>query len=183
MLENLRERLRDTWEQPWRPLGGPALLGVLGFATLLALTYSLGEEGWVPVLDSLNLAFHEAGHPVFGLFGGEILTALGGTLMQFIVPLLVLGAAWQRREAAGMALAWIWAAQNFLPTARYVADARIQVLPLVGGGEHDWAFLLGEWGLLSQDTRIAGALRILGWLGILSACAWALWRWHRDRDR
>lgn len=175
------QTLRDTWEQPWRPLGKVGLGLPFALAASLALLYSLRDDGWVPLLDSLNLAFHEAGHPVFGLFGGETLTALGGTLMQFLVPLIVVGEAWRRREAAGMALAWIWAAQNFLPTARYLADARVQELPLVGGGDHDWAFLLGEWGLLQQDLRIAAGLRLLGWLLILAACAWTLWRWHRDR--
>ena len=41
----------------------PVLL--TGFAGLLLLGHALW--GWIPILDSANLAFHEAGHPLFGL--------------------------------------------------------------------------------------------------------------------
>lgn len=181
MLTPLRQWFEDIQDRTWTPMDPLRLGAVLGGASVLALVYLSRDDGWVPLLDSLNLVFHEAGHPVFGLVGGETLTALGGTLMQFLVPLAVMATAWQKREPAGLALAWIWAAQNLLPTARYLADARAQLLPLVGGGEHDWTYLLGEWGLLQRDTEIASGLRVLGWVGILSACAWALWRWHRDR--
>ena len=35
-----------------------------------------------------DLAFHEAGHPIFGLLslGNEFITAAGGTLMQLLIP-------------------------------------------------------------------------------------------------
>lgn len=38
----------------------------------------------------------------------------------------------------GLAMAWVWLGENLLNIARYLGDARAQVLPLVGGGEHDW---------------------------------------------
>ena len=41
--------------------------------------------GWVPILDSANLAFHEAGHPIFGLFSSRLMV-YGGTLMQLLLP-------------------------------------------------------------------------------------------------
>jgi len=53
-----------------------------------------------------------------------------------------------------------------------MADARAQVLPLVGGGEHDWTAIFARWGVLSYDTRIAGLVSAIGWLG-LSGCG--LW--------
>jgi hypothetical protein len=43
-----------------------------------------------------------------------------------------------------------------------VRDARAQALPLVGGGEHDWAYLLGGLGRLRYDQVIAVAIRLLG---------------------
>ena len=43
-----------------------------------------------------------------------------------------------------------------------MADARSQELPLVGGGEHDWAYLLGSLGLLRKDHELAGAVHFLG---------------------
>ena len=62
-----------------------------------------------------------------------------------------------------------------------MADARTQELPLVGGGEHDWATLFGGWGLLAQDTAIARVVQALGWLGMLGCLGWLGWRWQRDR--
>ncbi len=53
----------------------------------------------------------------------------------------------------------------------YVRDARLQALPLVGGGEHDWAWLLGSWGLLERDQLIGGVVYLIGVLVYLIALA------------
>lgn len=175
------EALRDAWDGPWRPVGTGAAVGAsLGFG-LVALIAATSAEGWVPLLDGVNLVFHEAGHPLFGLFGWETLGILGGTLMQLLVPLAVTGSFALRRDALGTAVGGFWLSENLLNIARYVGDARAQLLPLVGGGEHDWATLLGQWGALAQDQRIAGVLRAIGWLGMLAAWAWLLWQWRRVR--
>ncbi len=173
--------LREAGAEPWEPVGTAAFAAAsLGFAGLM-LVAATAREGWIPLLDGVNLVFHEAGHPIFGLFGSETLGFLGGTLMQILVPVLVAGAFWRKRQTVGAAVAALWAGENGLNIARYMADARSQLLPLVGGGEHDWATLFGQWGCLSRDTAIAGAVRTAGWLVMLGAWAWLGWRWHRDR--
>jgi hypothetical protein len=48
-------------------------------------------------------------------------------------------------------------------------------LPLVGGGEHDWNFLLSEWGVLARDAQIAHDLRFIG-VVIGAAAIWIGWR-------
>jgi hypothetical protein len=65
--------------------------------------------------------------------------------------------------------------QNCWNIARYVADARAQELPLVGGGEHDWAFLLATWGALARDQALARDVRLLGWL-LVGGAIWLGWR-------
>jgi len=181
ILEGMLEPIREAWESGWQPVGTPTLVG-FSVGCLLFLALVLGSEsGWVPLLDGVNLLFHEAGHPLFGLLGWEPLTILGGTFLQLLVPLLVLGSFWLRREVPGTAAAGIWACENVLNIARYVADARAQVLPLVGGGEHDWTALLGRWGLLAQDQAIARGLQALGWCGLLLCWGWVAWRWHAGR--
>ncbi len=142
------------------------------------------SDGWIPLLDGVNLLFHEAGHPIFGLLGWETLGILGGTLMQLLVPLMVGLAFWRSRQTLGVAVAGLWIGENALNIARYMADARAQLLPLVGGGEHDWGTLFGQWGCLAYDTAIASAVRAAGWLVMLGAWAWLAWRgWRGWRDR
>ena len=88
---------------------------------------------------------------------------------------------WRRREPLSFAAGVIWFFENWLNIARYMADARRQELPLVGGGEHDWTNIFGRWGLLAHDTQIAAAVKTMGWLGMAAACAWVAWRWSKDR--
>lgn len=174
----LPEVLREALDEPWSPVGTPGLVAASIGISMLFLLALTAEQGWIPLLDGVNLLFHEAGHPLFGMLGWETLTILGGTLMQLLVPLVVAVSFWLRRDALGTAAAGIWAFENLLNIARYVADARAQILPLVGGGEHDWAELLRRWGLLAQDTQIAQILRGIGWLGMVACWGWLAWRWH-----
>ena len=164
------------FREPWKPVGWPSVAAAVAFPLLVFLGRQSTDGSWTPLLDGVNLAFHEVGHPLFGIFGNEVLTALGGSLFQVIIPLVVLGSFAYRRDTLGVAIAFQWAAENLLYVATYIADSRVQELPLVGGGEHDWAFILGEWGLLKQDLAIAGAVRTAGWVGMALALGWLLWR-------
>ena len=65
--------------------------------------------------------------------------------------------------------------------ARYCADARARELPLVGGGDHDWAHILTRWDALHRDLAVAEALRTAGWACLAAAAAWVAWRWRADR--
>src|SRR5512141_1176356 len=123
--------------------------------------------------DVLDLPIHETGHIVFG-WGGEVLTSLGGTLFQLIIPLAFVIYFWRRKDRHAASVALWWVGQNCFNIARYVADARAQGLPLVGGGEHDWAFLLATWRLLPHDQTIAYDVRGLGWL-LFAIAAWLGW--------
>jgi len=179
-MDWLRDLL-EAGDEPWEPVGTPAFAAAsMGFGGLMLVAVT-ARDGWIPLLDGVNLVFHEAGHPIFGLFGSETLGFLGGTLMQVLVPVVVGVAFWRKRQTVGAAVATLWAGENGLNIARYMADARTQLLPLVGGGEHDWATLFGQWGCLSRDTAIAAGVRAVGWIGMLGAWAWLAWRWRRSR--
>jgi len=65
-----------------------------------------------------------------------------------------------------------WFAENLWNIAVYVADAQEQALPLVGGGEHDWAFILAEFDVLRDDARIGAIVRFSGTLLFGAAIAW-----------
>ena len=119
------------------------------------------------LLDNVNLAIHEAGHLFFSPFG-EFMAFLGGTLFQLIVPLTFFGYfLYQRDRFAAAVLLW-WVAQNLWNISVYVKDAQYQVLPLVGGGEHDWAYLLGKLGVITKEQEIGQAIFTTG---VLVFCA------------
>lgn len=159
-----------------------APLAVAGFALAAGWVLWLAHAGqrWVPVLDSANLAFHEAGHVLYGVLGHR-LAVYGGTLGQLTFPLLAVWIFHRQRHSASLAMAMLWLGENLFNIARYMADARAQVLPLVGGGDHDWAEIFSRWGLLSSDTLMAGIVRLLGWVIVLGA-GWWLWRKSRDDE-
>ncbi len=130
-------------------------------------------------LDAVDLPIHETGHLVFA-WGSEVITALGGTLFQLMVPAaFAIYFALRRDWHSATVPAW-WIGQNGWNIARYVADARAQELPLVGGGEHDWAFLLSEWDLLGQDQIIAGRIRVAGLVVMVGAAVAGWWLIRRE---
>jgi len=118
---------------------------------------ALGPSDGTWLLHGVSLAMHEPGHLLFSPFGVAA-TALGGSLLQVLLPLAFVVAFVRRRAWFAAAVCGWWVAQNVWDVAVYVADARAEALPLVGGGEHDWAFLLMRWHLLDADHAIARAL-------------------------
>jgi hypothetical protein len=143
-----------------------AILAVYGLACLLH-----PERGWL--LGGVDLAVHETGHLVFAPFG-EFVGFLGGTLLQLIMPLAFVGYFARRGDRYAASVALWWVAQNLWNVSVYAADARAQELPLVGGGEHDWAYILGSLRLLDHDAAVARAVHFAGALVYLAAICWGL---------
>ena len=135
--------------------------------------YDLAHPGRGTLLDGVDLAIHETGHLVFGPFG-EFIGFAGGTMFQLIMPALFAGYFWRRGDKHAASVALWWVGQNCGHIATYVADARAQELPLVGGGEHDWFYLLSATGHLPHDLGIARTIRAAGLLLVVGASAWGL---------
>ncbi len=149
------------------------VLLALGFWGVLV---AAGRASW-GFLDGVNLIFHEAGHLIF-LVGGEFVSVLGGSLMQVLVPAACAVAFVWRGEAFGAGLCGIWTGQSLGGVSRYMADARAQVLPLLGGDGviHDWHYLLGRLGLLAWDRGLGRATALVaGLLIAASAIAGAVY--------
>jgi hypothetical protein len=173
------EACRTISASPWKTVSGLSAAAVSAGFLLLCYGLRTSADGF-SFLHYVNLAFHEAGHPIFGMFGPT--SALyGGTVAQLLLPAIVAASFWRQRDARGFAVAGIWFFENFLNIARYMGDARAQVLPLVGGGEHDWTEIFSRWGLLTADSQIAGMVSTAGWLGMLLVWAWLLGRWRNDQ--
>ncbi|HLP77351.1 MAG TPA: hypothetical protein VK327_10570 [Candidatus Paceibacterota bacterium] len=169
-------------ENHWEPVKAPGLIGfAVGFIGFLALLFA-SERGFIFLVDHANLLFHEAGHPIVGLFSTR-LEPYGGTVGQLVFPVALAVSFWRKGQALSFAGSVIWFFENWLNIARYMADARALELPLVGGGDHDWNTILTRWNLLSYDTAIAGVVQVVGWLGMFSAVGFVVWRAFRDKDR
>lgn len=161
--------------QPWQSVT-KLKFGIFSLCLgLFILCLLRNEPGYVPLLDDANLLFHEAGHIVFGLFG-DTPGLYGGTLGQLFFPVAIIVGFWRQRAPVSFAAGWVWFFENFFNVARYVADARTQALPLVGGGEHDWFNILCRWHLLYYDTNLAAFLRIAGWAGLTATWCWLAWQ-------
>ena len=111
-----------------------------------------GEYG---LLDNIDLVIHEAGHFFFSFFGKFIYT-LGGTLMQVILPSIIVFFFFRNNYRTGVQFGLLWLGQNFINISIYAADARARKLPLLGGNKvyHDWHYILGELGILEYDQIV-----------------------------
>ncbi|EEF58707.1 hypothetical protein Cflav_PD1803 [Pedosphaera parvula Ellin514] len=175
-----RKRDDDMKDQRWNKVTTSMLAAfAMGMGAFLLLVF-LSEPGFVFIVDHANLLFHEAGHPIIGIFSTRLET-YGGTIGQLVFPIALAVSFWRKGQTLSFAGAIIWFFENWLNIARYMADAREQVLPLVGGGDHDWANIFGRWRILAHDTQIAQAVRILGWTGMIIPCTWVVWLWWRQR--
>jgi hypothetical protein len=151
-------------------------------AARLALTLILAVYGFQlllhpdggSIIDSIDLPIHETGHLVFRPFG-DFMQFLGGTLFQLIMPAAFVVYFFRRRDRHAASVALWWIAQNCWNISVYIRDARAQELPLVGGGEHDWAYLLGRLGRLPQDQTIGHGVWKLGVVIYGVAIAGGLW--------
>jgi hypothetical protein len=134
-------------------------------------------------IDGADLVFHEAGHPIFGLFGWRFLTILGGTLLQLAPPLVAAAAFWRKRQPASLAVVVVWLGVNLVNVGQYAADAQARALPLLNADAngHDWWNMLRTLGLLEQCRAIGGAIGGLGWTLQVLAPAWAAALWLRRR--
>jgi hypothetical protein len=137
--------------------------------------------GWVPLLDSANLALHEAGHPLVGILSSR-LAVYGGTIFQLAFPVVFALDFRRRGHAAGFAACGVWLGENLLNVARYMADARAGQLPLVGGGDHDWLEIFTRWRMLPRDTAVANFTRVLAVALVVASLLWLWRRWRDDRE-
>jgi hypothetical protein len=150
----------------------------------LTLKVCLTGNRWFPILDSANLIFHEAGHPIVGILSSRLMV-YGGTLGQLVFPSIVAIRFFFEKSAIGFSVALLWVFENLLNIARYMADARSRLLPLVGGGEHDWTEILSRWHVLNSDIKLARGLANFAILGILATAGWLCRQWliARAEDR
>ena len=173
--------LRELFTEDWQPVSRWAVWAWIAFYVVF-MAYAFTQHGGYLFVDSANLVVHEGGHLLFGWFGPTI-GIWGGTILQWLVPLLLAGYFFFQRQLAGAAFCLFFFFENWLYTASYMADARAMNLPLVTVGnpdmaEHDWNTIFSSLGVLQYDTTIASLVRILGWCGMAGIVVWFAWHAH-----
>lgn len=169
----------------------------IGRCVLLVLVAIWGCRIWaaditeIPAFVHLTLIpFHEAGHVIFWPFG-EFMRVAGGTLGQWIIPVVCAVALHrQNGDNFGAALATWWLAASIMDASVYAYDALDPVLPLIGGGTgadsfHDFVYLFNATGQLQRAHAWGHFMHFVGTLMMLISLAWAatiLVRQHRNID-
>lgn len=151
-------------------LGRRILVAIL-IPYVLWLTFSYEYH----LVDGVNLAAHEAGHMVFRFFG-QTMHFLGGTIGQLFFPIAFIVHMLRRGRRFDAAILAIWLAESLMYMAEYLGDAKVQVLPLVGGHIHDWNWLLLRAGLLAHCEIIAALVHVFASMLAIAALSWAAWR-------
>ena len=130
------------------------------------------------ILHAISLPFHEAGHIFFSPFG-DLMTSLGGSLGQVLVPII----CWvtfvtSSPSPFGAAVMCWWTGENLLDVAIYINDARALQLMLLGGHTgaevegHDWEHILQLTGLSMHDHQIAWTTHAIGAMMMLAGLVW-----------
>jgi hypothetical protein len=193
LLGGLRERLAHVPENAGAlhvySRAAMLILFTVWGVRIALMDYQTGEIG-ASFMHAILLPSHEAGH-IFLIPFGHFLTILGGSLFQVVFPLIV-GCAvlWQNRDPFGAALGVWWCGASLVDLAPYIYDAKNPQLVLLGGstgedGPHDWIYLLGVFGKISQSQGYGFLVHKLGVLVMALALVWAgkvLWRMHRQRS-
>ena len=134
---------------------------IVAFLFIVYLQWFRNDIFFLFIIDHVNLAFHEAGH-IFLSFFGETIHYLGGTISQLFFPALCAFHLLKQENNFGFQLCIWWFGENLLNISIYIKDAIKQQLPLVGGGDHDWTFLLGKFHLLPQCEIIGSIVFFAG---------------------
>ncbi len=154
---------------------------VLVLLAWFTASHLLLSSEWV-FIDGVNLVFHEAGHYLFS-WGGRTLHFLGGTLGQLMWPVGLGLYFWfkRRQRFAAVTCTW-WFGENLINIARYMHDAPVEELPLVGGDTHDWAYLFGKWDIMRQARPIADNIRWVGAVIMVVTLAYLVYVTVRPND-
>jgi hypothetical protein len=153
----------------------PIKLVVAILASLYFLWCAYDPFTW-KLLDGVDLAIHEAGHPIFHIFG-EFIGVAGGSLAQVLMPLSFFGYFLYRGQYYSASFVLFWVGQSTLNVFVYANDAVVMQLPLLSGmtgsegSFHDWNYLLDSTGLLGYTKQVAGLIRFAGTAMIIAAIA------------
>jgi len=148
--------------------------GLVFFIYLFFAVFSYSAENSnnliVSGLHLIDFGVHEVSHIVVA-FLPPLAVAAAGSIGEIGFTFLILYATLKAKSYFATVFAALWVMLGFMSVGRYMADARAQVLPLMGPGDapqHDWNFIFSQLGWLNADTIIGGTVSAIG--VIIGAC-------------
>ncbi|WP_234571890.1 hypothetical protein [Rhodohalobacter sp. 614A] len=152
----------------------------LNFNIFFSISYSFPFPVNVEkfLVSNFLLIVHEAGHTFFSIFGSRIITILGGSLNEILLPLLIVIFTIFNRYIKGTQFALYLLGSAWFSVAFYAADGGQRQLPLIGnlGKEsHDWYNLLRHYNILEADASFALTFVIIGSLVYIAALTVPVW--------
>lgn len=171
---------------------GLLLVAILVWGCRLTAHTPVSNFSGDSLLHLVNLPFHEAGHVIFSPFG-RFIQVLGGSLMQLLVPLVVIIAFLRAANPFAASVGLWWLGESFIDLAPYIDDARAGQMMLLGGvtgseveDYHDWENILRTLGWLRYDHVLGWGAHILGAVLMIVALFWGgyiVWRQYRSMAR
>jgi hypothetical protein len=163
---------------------GLLVMAVLGWQVLQRELNFDAASGALRFIHGIDLVIHEAGH-AFALILPRFFYILGGSALQVILPAVCALTFLHQRHIGSFAVALFWTGESVTDVAIYMADAKKQALPLLGGDgtEHDWNYLLGQLHLLGWAPALGRLTFGVGIVLITAALAIVANETHRAWQR
>lgn len=121
------------------------------------------------VIDTIDLFIHEGGHGIFRVLG-EFMHFLGGSLIQFIIPITTIIVFLRTSGPRSLMGTLYWLGQNMINVSIYIADAPKQQLTLISRhAMHDWRWLCGYMGIMDSAGDLAAVVAFFGTISLLGA--------------
>ena len=115
---------------------------------------------------------------IFSFFG-EWMHFLGGTLLQLFIPGVIAFHFLLRHHKYEAAFCFLWFGESMMYTGEYLGDAQAQKLPLVGGGTHDWNWMLSRLDILEQCESIALFVHVIASIVVVGCIGYLLFESFR----
>lgn len=130
------------------------------------------------VINTIDLFIHEGGHFFFSFFG-KIIYAMGGSLMQVLIP-VISAIVFARSSPPSLPFTLYWVGHNLVDVSVYMADAPIRQLPLISrSATHDWNYLAHRLGIMDSIVDLASAVHFLAgcvFVASLGIGCWVLYK-------
>lgn len=174
--------------RPKKAQGSAVLAFIAGLFFLYLYIQILSfHQGYIanPILGGLYFILfgvHEATHILLA-FLPPVIVAASGSFSEIIFAGILVISSVRAKSYLATSFSLLWLMLAMVSAGRYMADAKDQLMPLIGPGvnpQHDWHFVFTELGLLEQSGTIGDLVRyggyMVGVVGLIVAVAYIITR-------